>query len=490
MKHKYHLHPWELKWHRQYRTWRQSRFGLEVLKRVPEHIINRIPYEAIPLWIAAILTGLFAVLYEKLFEIFQEAAIWIFHQSPYWIFLTTPILFLLAWHTVDKYGKSAAGSGIPQLMASVSLADTRKKWYVDYLLSVRVIITKVISSLLLILGGGAIGREGPTLQIAGSIYEIIYRLIPTGWSKVSQKIMIITGGASGLAAAFNTPLGGIVYVVEELTKSHIGKFRTAVFSAVIISGMTAQLFLGSYLYLGFPKVGKIPLIGFLWVVLFAFISGWFGAFFSKVLLYIDARRIKITDKRLRILVVVALGLLFATLVFYTGVNSMGAGKSVMNEVLFSDIEMPWYTFPARFMGAVLSFSVGGAGGIFATSLASGASLGSLVVSIIQIDPVYHNLLVLVSMIGFLTGVTRSPFTAAILVLEMTDRHSAIFYFLLAGIVSNLAASLLMKESFYEIRKEEILEKVSAIVKNKAKEKAASEKAALELKKSQESNPDL
>ena len=74
-----------------------------------------------------------------------------------------------------------------------------------------------------------LGEKVLPLQISGSIFQSVYRLIPESWPKVSQKIMLITGGASGLAAAFNTPLGGIVYVVEELTKSHIGKFRTACF---------------------------------------------------------------------------------------------------------------------------------------------------------------------------------------------------------------------------------------------------------------------
>ena len=97
----------------------------------------------------------------------------------------------------------------------------------------------------MLLSGGAIGREGPTLQVAGSIFQTVYRFIPPGWSRVSQRIMLITGGASGLAAAFNTPLGGIVYALEELTKTHIARFRTAVFSAVIIAGMTAQSFLGT-----------------------------------------------------------------------------------------------------------------------------------------------------------------------------------------------------------------------------------------------------
>ena len=120
-------------------------------------------------------------------------------------------------------------------------------------LNLRIIIVKIASSIAMILGGGAIGREGPTLQIAGSIYRTVHKLLPPFWPKVSRKVMMVTGGAAGLSAAFNTPLGGIVFAIEELTRTHIAKFRTAVLSSVILSGMTAQWLLGPYLLYGYPK---------------------------------------------------------------------------------------------------------------------------------------------------------------------------------------------------------------------------------------------
>ncbi|UBM58822.1 chloride channel protein [Marinilongibacter aquaticus] len=457
MKHRYHLKSWELKWHRTYRDLKDSRFGLTILQKVPEEILSKIPYEAIPLWIASVLTGLFAVFYERLFEYVEHWSRLLFEWNAYSIFVAAPLFIFAGYWIIDKYCPEAGGSGIPQLMAAVDATGTRHRKLVDRLLNFKVVIFKVISSLLTLFGGGAIGREGPTLQIAGSIFESVYRLIPESWAKVSQKIMLITGGASGLAAAFNTPLGGIVYVVEELTKSHIGKFRTAVFSAVIISGITAQLFLGSYLYLGYPKISPVPLSGILWVVLFAFLSGYLGSLFAQILLKMADFRRNLKNKKLKYLTTLAATLAFALIVFFTGHFAMGSGKPLINAILFESEDQPFYMFFARFFGAILTFGIGGAGGVFATSLSSGASLGTLMVGLLQVPGEYHNLLVLICMIGFLTGVTKSPFTAAILVLEMTDRHSAIFYFLLAGLIAHLASGRLLNKSFYEIRKEEIME---------------------------------
>ncbi|AWV97600.1 chloride channel protein [Arcticibacterium luteifluviistationis] len=467
MKPKYHFKPWEIAWQRKLRDWKDSRFGLKVIQRIPANLWSKIPYEAIPFWIASVLVGIVSVGYEKVFEIVESTSIKIFEFNPYLIFAIAPVFMFLSWYLVQRYEKNAGGSGIPQLMAAVNIAGTKNGLLVDKLLNLKIIVVKVFSSLALLLGGGAIGREGPMLQISGSIFEMVYRLIPEKWPKVSQKVMLITGGASGLAAAFNTPLGGIVYVVEELTKSHIGKFRTAVFGAVIISGLTAQLFLGSYLFLGFPKINKLPFLSLFWVAGFAFISGYLGSVFTKGISEISKLRKKVKKGSHRFLFVIGLSILFATMVFFTGSLSMGTGKHLINDILFSSEDLPWFAFPARMIGSLLSFSIGGAGGIFSTSLASGAALGHLLVNTLNFGQENHNLMVLVCMIGFLTGVTRSPFTAAILVLEMTDRHSAIFYFLLAGMVANVAANLISTRSFYAEKETEIFKDFGLRTKSKS-----------------------
>jgi H+/Cl- antiporter ClcA len=87
---------------------------------------------------------------------------------------------------------------------------------VHRLLSVRAAVVKILSSCLAIAGGGAIGREGPTLQISGAIFRAVQVRLPGFWPRVPMSSMVLAGGAAGLAAAFNTPLGGIVYVIEEL----------------------------------------------------------------------------------------------------------------------------------------------------------------------------------------------------------------------------------------------------------------------------------
>ncbi len=433
--------------------------GTEWLRhKVINQEIRTITLQALPFWVASLITGFVAVGYEKLFSLFEHYGHLLIDKSPWLIFLTAPAFFILSWWLVYRFAPSARGSGIPQLMASIELANPRQDHRVDRLLGLRIALVKVLSSLSLLLGNGAIGREGPTLQISASIFRFVNRLLPDFWPKISRRIMLVTGGASGLAAAFNTPLGGIVFVVEELTKTHITYFRTAVFASVIIAGMTAQAILGPYLYLGFPKITPVG-FSFVGVVLIVGgVSGLMGALMTKALLVIGDWKNRIIQKPWQQVVFVGgLGVLFATLIFLTSLESGGSGKDLMNRLLFSqDKTIRWFEFPARFLGPILSYHSGGAGGIFATSLSAGASLGAGLAELLGVATKHYNLVMLVSMVGYLTGVTRSPFTSAILVLEMTDRHSAIFYLLLAAMTANLIAYYVDRKSFYEHVKEQFL----------------------------------
>lgn len=421
-----------------------------LIRRLYTERIRRIILQSLPFWVASLLTGIIAVGYEKLFVWAEKTSFSWLHQYPWLAFVGTPVAFIASWWIVYRFAPAARGSGIPQVMAGIELSTPTTHGYAAYLLSLRVAIVKVLSSTVLLLGGGVIGREGPTIQISAAIFRAINRLQPAGWPQLSRQIALITGGAAGLAAAFNTPLGGIVFVVEELTQTHITRFRTAVFTAVLIAGMTAQAIQGPYLYLGYPTVTSSSgwLLGVLGLV--AILSGFMGALLAKALLWVNAYRKRFRTMHTQIGWIMACGLLLALLSFWVGTDALGTGKPIINRLLFQNTHnTPWYLFPVRFMGMVLSYSSGGAGGIFATSLSAGAILGDALARLVWVAPSDTNLVVLVSMVSFLTGVVRSPFTAAILVLEMTDRHSAIFQLLLGGLMAQGAASLVDPVSFYE-----------------------------------------
>jgi H+/Cl- antiporter ClcA len=406
--------------------------------------------QGLPYWTASLVAGLLAVLYAKLFAWAEEANIFLLHHYKYSLLIIAPVCFILGWWTVQRFSPFARGSGIPQIMASIELATPKEHNKIDRLLSVKIIVVKIISSLTMVFGGAIVGREGPTIQIAGSIFRTINKYLPSWWPKISKKNMIVTGAAAGLAAAFNTPLGGIVFAVEELSKTHISYFKTALFTAIIVAGLTAQALLGPYLYLGYPDVTHLSSVVFVWVVITAIIAGLFGSGLSKIALSVMSWKARLKRTYQTIFFLIIGGLLIALAGIFIHPDAIGSGKSVMTGTLFTNNKyVPWYLPFVRMEGLIMSFTSGAAGGVFAPSLSIGASFGSWIAGLLHLSLTDTNLLILAGMVSFLTGVTRSPFTSAILVLEMTDRHNVIFYLMLAGLLANLVSLLIDRHSLYD-----------------------------------------
>ncbi|MCU7549119.1 chloride channel protein [Chitinophagaceae bacterium LB-8] len=415
--------------------------------------------QAFPLWVASLLTGLIAVGYAGLFGYAEQLLKYLFHAHRWSIFILTPLCFIVAWWIVQKFAPNAKGSGIPQVMAAIELSNPKYNDKIDKLLSFRIIIIKILSSITMVLGGAAIGREGPTIQIAGSVFRLINKWIPESWPKLSRQSYILTGAAAGLAAAFNTPLGGVVFAMEELARIHVRFFRTALFSAVIIAGLTAQGILGPYLYLGYPYVGSLRFTIFFGIGITAILTGIGGSLMAKLILKILKWRSAILMPAKIIGFILLSGIVISLIAFFLNEKVLGSGKELMTTVLFTaDKHEDWLTVLLRMVGPAISFGTGAAGGVFAPSLAAGASIGAFISGLFDFFGSNANILILSGMVGFLTGVTRTPFTSAILVLEMTDRHSVIFHLMIAALLSNLAALLIDKHSFYDqLKKQYLLE---------------------------------
>ncbi|MBD0289187.1 MAG: chloride channel protein, partial [Flavisolibacter sp.] len=127
-------------------------FDLLASKRIKTNIL-----QAIPFWIASLLTGLVAVGYTKLFSYTENILHAIVHWHQWVLFIITPLCFFLAWYVVRLFAPNAKGSGIPQVMAAIELATPKHHNKIDMLLGFRILLTKISSSLLMVMGGGAIG---------------------------------------------------------------------------------------------------------------------------------------------------------------------------------------------------------------------------------------------------------------------------------------------------------------------------------------------
>ncbi len=432
----------------------------EYFERLPNDKWKLSVLSALPFWIGSIVVGLVAVFYAKLFEWAEHSFIWLLQHWGLWMFIVSPILFIGSWWAVTRYAPYASGSGIPQVTASLELLEERQSRKVIRLLSFPIIFVKLISSFLMALGGGIIGREGPTIQIAASVFKKTYDLLPKGWPRISPKNMIMTGAAAGLAAAFNTPLGGLVFAIEELTKTHFNNFKNSLFIGVVIAGITAQSFVGSYLYLGYPLAVNINYSMVFAVILASAFTGWFAGLYSRLVRKLSAWR-KALKRRETLIYLIFISTAITAMAYFLDHRIAGPGRDlIINSLFTSEKYLEWYVPLGKWLGSAFCFSSGASGGVFAPSLSIGASISAAFSGWLGLSPDNTNLLIMTGMVAFLTGITRSPFTSAILVLEMTDRHNLIFFFMLAALFGQIAARAVCRKSLYETIKENILAEMS------------------------------
>lgn len=405
-------------------------------------------------WISAFAAGLVSVGYSALFRLGEDLFRYLTDANPYLVWLLPPVCFSLSWMMIRWIAPKAGGSGIPQVLAANELTNEKHKTFVNQLLSLKGAVVKIASSLVCLIGGGAIGREGPTVQISASVFQFFRRFSRRIHPSHDARPWIVAGAAAGLASAFNTPLGGLVYAIEELGLTHFKKLMMPLISAVIIAGLVAQWLLGNYLYLGFPKL-KPAGFNFLWLaIVTGFAAGLLGAFFGKILSYLVQRTTTIKKTSTALLLAAGSGLVFAGLTFLDK-QAAGSGKEVIIDLLFHGQTAGLMLVLLRFFSTLITYISGVAGGIFAPSLAIGAALGSALSQFFH-SP-HANLMILLGMIGFLTGVTRTPFTSFVLVLEMTDRHSAIFPMMLAALAASAIAHFIDPRSFYEVMRDRFVD---------------------------------
>lgn len=203
------------------------------------------------LWSAAAAVGAAAVAFAGVADLAQLALRRLLQHWAWCPWLLAPIGFSgIAWLT-RRYFVGAEGSGIPQTIYALR-PDAGEKGRL--LLRPKVVIGRVFLAGVGLLCGGSIGREGPTVHVGAVIVQGVSRWMPHGRVDAQRRALVLAGGAAGVAAAFNTPLAGIVFAIEELSKSFEERASGTTLTAVILAGVVAIALVGDYTYFGQPTI--------------------------------------------------------------------------------------------------------------------------------------------------------------------------------------------------------------------------------------------
>jgi H+/Cl- antiporter ClcA len=415
--------------------------------------LGHVSLQKIPYFLGALVIGIVSTGYAHFFSKAEGLAKEIFHHSPLLMLIVTPLSFLLSWSIIYFISPYSGGSGIPQVIVAIELSESQREVWSKKLLGLKVAFFKIFSSLICVAGGGASGREGPTIHIAACLSYFIGKRFQKIWPKLVHETWAIVGGAAGISAAFSTPLAGLVFAIEELSNQHFTSFRTALILAVLISGLAAQWMAGPYLYLGIPKVENFYFSFLLETVVIAILCGLVGGAFAKIVAWGTLRKRQIKNPMVLGGIALGCGFLVALMAILIDQRAFGPGRDILHELLYDkDSVLSWHLQVVRFLSPILTYLSGGGGGVFAPALALGGCIGASINQIFE-NPA-HNLSVLIGMIALLTGVTRAPLTSLVIVLEMTDHHSAILPMMVSAFLSYVVAKLVDPKSLYEHLKEQ------------------------------------
>jgi H+/Cl- antiporter ClcA len=373
-------------------------------------------------WGAALLVGLVSVLYTELSTDASNAFLRVIAGRSWLAFVITPTLTVVALFLTRRWFTGSEGSGIPQVIAALHAPRPEEEdTLMRRLFGVRVIVGKICISLIGLLGGLTIGREGPTVHIGAAVMAEIRRFYPHRNAQLERRLLL-AGAAAGLSAAFNTPLAGIIFAIEELARDFESRTNGIMITAVVFSGLTSLALAGNYLYFGQINVpGNLGIAFVLPVILSAALTGLFGAAFNLALLrwrlWMPAWLIALRQ-RTPLIYAVIVGLVVAALGVGTHGETWGSGYDQARHLLTGAVPLSAGYAATKWGAMVVTYMAGIPGGLFSPSLSIGAGLAQWVHLAFAWAPMAA--VIALCMTGYLAAVTQSPITSFVIVMEMTN----------------------------------------------------------------------
>lgn len=395
----------------------------------------------------AVLAGLSVVLFTMLsewaFEWFQHG----YAQAPWAVLLWTPLLTATIVWLTRTLAPGAAGSGIPQVMAAQAptLPDDMRHRFV----SIKLTVAKVVFSTLGLLAGLSLGREGPSVQVAAGVMHNARHWLRKGGSGLSDHALLVAGGSAGIAAAFNAPLAGVVFAIEELSRKIESRNSGLLIAAIVLAGLMGVSAFGNYSYFGAIRVPALNWSAFLPGLLVAVLCGALGGLFSRLLvasLTGGQDRFSRLRQRFPIRFAAAGGLVVAIIGLVTGGATFGAGGEEVRHMLAGESDASQLYALLKLVATWVTTWCGVPGGIFAPSLSIGAGIGHDVAQLTMggaqndLTP----LLIAMGMAGFLAAVTQAPLTSFIIVMEMIDGRSLVLTLMASAMVASLISRMISR----------------------------------------------
>lgn len=403
-----------------------------------------------------IVSGLIAVLYRFLLSFAEEKLLTVLDYikgNP--LKITIWFIALIAMgvfvNFMNKWEPSASGSGIPQVTGEVKGYLSPSWW--------RVILAKLIAGTTSVFAGLSLGREGPSVQLGGMAAKGVAKI--TKADKTTEHRMISCGAGAGMAAAFNAPLAGTMFVLEEIHHTFDKSLLCMSIVAAITADYTSKLFFGQDTVFNYDTV-NFPLRYYWLLILLGIILGICGVLYNVIMsraqdIYKSINKIPTYIKLPCIFILSGIvGLVLPQVL---------CGGHSMVEFLMNNhpsVGVMLFLLAAKFLFGAVCFASGAPGGtlyplcILGTYI--GAVFGAVSINALDLSPTLWEEFAVIGMAGFFASIVRAPITGIVLVFELTGNMNNILPIATVSLISYAVANLLGVNPFYEMLLEKIINK--------------------------------
>ena len=397
--------------------------------------------------IAAVLVGLVAYYFAYMgrqSDIFRNAMA----QETNWVLYLLPAVGLTIITLLRvRLFVGTEGTGIPQTMAALEMDADEDR---TKMLSMRILVGKIILTTFGLFSGASMGREGPTVQ-AGACIMFCCRKFVDFPKQLVQRGLILAGGAAGIAAAFNAPIAGIVFSIEEIGKSFDKRNLGVLITVVLLACVVCIGLFGDYWFYGNVKTQQATTAMWVFVPVIAICMGVCGGAFSQFIVVAYPRIASLMNSR-PVVAPMAIGVAIGFVAWLSGGSSLGTGFVEAQQMLMDNHDMAWYYAPLRLSVTALTLLSGIPGGLFDPSLSAGAGFGQWFTNLIHqfewAASVDSKLVMMIAMACFFAAVVQSPVTAVVIMVEMTNSVHATLPMLVGALIAYEISKRICKTSIY------------------------------------------
>ena len=410
---------------------------------------------------AGILVVCYRYLLQKAYELSQymySLQLKHFWLIPVWLF----ILIIGGW-LVGKLVKKEpmiSGSGIPQT-EGVLMQKLHMNWW-------KVILGKFLGGIICIGAGLSLGREGPSIQMGAAAGQGFSRLFKR--VKLEEKYLITCGASAGLAAAFNAPIAGVIFALEEVHKNFSPLVMTSALAASLAADYISKEFFGLKPIFDFKQIGPIPLSQYVFLVLLGIIVGLLGIVFNQTLFKTQDVFAKLKKLPFEAKIIVAF--LIAGILGLVVPEVLGGGHELISLILTTSFSLKalFVLLLIKFIFTMVSYGSSAPGGIFLPLLSIGALIGiiygKIICHLFGFNQAYIANFIIFAMAGYFAAIVKAPITGCILITEMTGSFSHLLSVGLVCLTAYIIVDVLNSKPIYEALLERILNKGANQIKGR------------------------